>query len=81
MLFPDPDSFDPDRWLPHRVTPQHTNAFIPFSAGNRRCAGDHYAWTQLTLMLTNALAQWRIRPADDRPVHSRVGTVEGGSPR
>ncbi|WP_314249795.1 cytochrome P450 [Streptomyces kutzneri] len=75
-LFPDPDSFDPDRWLPDRITPQHTNVFIPFSAGNRRCAGDHYAWTQLTLMLTNALARWRLRPADDRPVNSRVGTVE-----
>ncbi|MGW2586227.1 cytochrome P450 [Streptomyces virginiae] len=75
-LFPDPDSFTPDRWHPDRITPEHKDAFIPFSAGHRRCAGDGYAWTQLTLMLTNVLAQWRLRPADDRLVHSRVGTVE-----
>lgn len=75
-LFPDPDTFDPDRWHPDRITPKHTSAFIPFSAGNRRCAGDGYAWTQLTLTLTNTLAQWQLRPADGLPVHPRVGTVE-----
>ncbi|EFL18711.1 predicted protein [Streptomyces sp. C] len=30
----------------------------------------------LPLMLTDFQAQWRLRPAGDRPVRSRVGMVE-----
>ncbi|MFF1904820.1 cytochrome P450 [Kitasatospora sp. NPDC058218] len=74
--FPDPFTFDPDRWHPDRLTPHHTDTFIPFGAGRRRCAGDDHAWTQLTLMVANVLTRWRLRPADDHPVRSRVGTVE-----
>ncbi len=35
-LYPDPDRFDPDRWLPERRTEIGRQAYIPFGAGNLR---------------------------------------------
>ncbi|MER8184534.1 cytochrome P450 [Kitasatospora sp. NPDC094015] len=61
-LYPDPERFDPDRWLPERRAGQPREAFIPFGAGSRQCIGDAFAKAEMTITLATVLSRWRLRP-------------------
>jgi cytochrome P450 len=57
--FPDPETFDPDRWdaPSHRVAER---AFIPFGLGRRRCIGETFALAENTIALSTILPRWRL---------------------
>lgn len=56
-VFPDPDSFLPERWLDE--TPEMRKLYIPFGAdGPRKCIGIHLAWMELRVGL--AALVWRF---------------------
>lgn len=66
-VFPDPDHFDPDRWLPDQATLPPRNTHIPFGAGARKCIGDTYAMTLAPLALSTITARWQIQPVSSTP--------------
>ncbi|MEU2184312.1 cytochrome P450 [Streptomyces thermolilacinus] len=62
-IFERPDDFDPDRFLPERAAKVERQAYIPFGAGNRKCIGDAFSWTEATIALATILRRWQLRPA------------------
>ncbi|MEV5776832.1 cytochrome P450 [Streptomyces antimycoticus] len=62
-LYPNPQRFDPQRWLSADAKSLPHWAFSPFGAGSRRCIGDAFSWTEATITLATVLPRWRLRPA------------------
>jgi epi-isozizaene 5-monooxygenase len=45
----------------------------PFSAGNRKCPGDHFAMAQLTFILAAVIPSWRLEHVPEADLSSRIG--------
>lgn len=59
--FSDPESFDPDRWLPERAKDIPKNAYFPFGGGVRKCIGEPFAWMEGILLLATYAQHWKLR--------------------
>ena len=59
--FPDPDRFDPSRWLDARREAVARNAYLPFGTGPRSCIGEQFAWAEATTVLAVLAARWSAR--------------------
>ncbi|KAI1354453.1 trichodiene oxygenase [Xylaria sp. FL0043] len=55
-LYPDPMSFNPERWMGHRGMKIEEKAYAPFSRGTRMCIGMHLAWAEMYFVIA-ALVQ------------------------
>lgn len=49
--FPDPERFDPDRWLDERKDAVPRHAYLPFGTGPRSCVGEQFAWAEAIIAL------------------------------
>jgi len=66
--FPEPDRFEPERWLVDRSELPAREAFIPFGDGNRRCIGEGYAQAKAAIALATILGRWRLVPVPGHQV-------------
>ncbi len=66
-LWPDPDRFDPDRFLPEAVAGRPRFAYLPFIGGQRQCIGDGFANLEARLVLATVLQRVRMTPVEGRP--------------
>jgi cytochrome P450 len=74
-LYPRPDEFDVDRWLPEVARTRPRGAFMPFLEGNRKCLGHSFAWTELVVVVATLVARWRFVPGPGRVREVAVSTI------
>jgi cytochrome P450 len=72
-LWPQPEVFDPARFLPDAPAPDRF-AYLPFGIGPRVCIGAQFALTEAILVLAKMLKAFEIRRADSEAV-APVGIV------
>ncbi len=71
LLWKEPETFDPARFLPDAPPPDRF-AYLPFGIGPRVCIGAQFALTEATLVLATMIQAFRIERADDAPVTPRA---------
>ncbi|KAM6216045.1 25-hydroxyvitamin D-1 alpha hydroxylase, mitochondrial [Rhynchocyon petersi] len=73
--FPDPDSFNPARWLRKGPAP-HPFASLPFGFGKRSCMGRRLAELELQMALAQLLMHFEVQPEPGAaPVRPMTRTV------
>jgi cytochrome P450 len=61
--FPEPETFDPDRFLPERQRALPPFAYFPFGGGPRVCIGNTFAMMEMTLVAATLLQHLNVELA------------------
>jgi cytochrome P450 len=67
-FFPDPEIFDPERWLQEAKEARPQFSYFPFGGGPRRCIGEGFAWMEGILLLATLASRWRMRLDPSHPI-------------
>lgn len=74
-LYPDSQTFKPERFLERQFAP---GEYLPFGGGNRRCLGMAFALFEMKLVLATILSNWHMELANSTPVQPvRKGILFG----
>ncbi|MFI7405679.1 cytochrome P450 [Streptomyces sp. NPDC049541] len=65
--FPDPLTFDPDRWTDPAQEPP-PGAFVPFGDGKHKCMGDRFSLTEMVTALATMLRSVRLELAEGQVI-------------
>ena len=67
QFFPEPDTFNPDRWQNDARARLPRCVYLPFSTGARSCLGETFATMESILVLASIAQQWRFRELPGSP--------------
>ena len=77
-IYPDPEQFNPERFLEHRFSPYE---YLPFGGGARRCIGMAFAQFEMKLVIKRILSSVELALTGNRPVRpTRRGLTTGPTP-
>ena len=66
--WPDAENYDPERFTAESERERHKTAFIPFSAGPRRCIGDFFAVVEMQIHFALMLPEFKMEYQPDGPI-------------
>ena len=58
--FEEPARFRPERWTDSVAARLPRGAYFPFSAGDRHCVGEGFAWLEALLVLATFVERWKF---------------------
>ena len=67
-FWPDPQAFDPSRFLDPASKQRHRYAYLPFGGARHQCMGIHFAMMEGIVLLAMLSRQFRIHPQNSRDV-------------
>ncbi|XP_067948027.1 cytochrome P450 3A29-like [Watersipora subatra] len=66
-VWENPEEFEPDRFLPEKMTEEMSASFMPFGMGNRQCIGNRLALTEMKMTVIATLKAFRIDKNEETP--------------
>jgi sterol 14-demethylase len=66
-VFPDPDQYRPERFSPEHDESRQPHSLIGFGGGVHRCAGVHFAYLEMKIVLSLLLQQYDFTLLDSEP--------------
>ncbi|KAJ5183417.1 hypothetical protein N7492_001033 [Penicillium capsulatum] len=64
-VFPEPNRFNPDRWLEEKNGAERNRHFFAFAVGGRGCTGKNLALVEMKSLLREVYSRFRTTVADD----------------
>ncbi|KAL3444360.1 cytochrome P450 [Aspergillus insuetus] len=64
-IFPEPDKFNPDRWMEEKCAAERNRLFFAFSTGGRGCTGRNLAMVEMKVLLKEVYSRFCTTVAPD----------------
>lgn len=75
QVWDEPEEFRPERFTPENIAARHPFAYLPFSAGPRKCAGDEFALLEAPLIIAMFLQRYKIHVLAEQKFDVRFGAT------